>query len=191
MLPVMAQEPDDVALMLRYRSGDVAAFDALYARHRGPLYRYFLRHCREPALAADLFQETWARIVRARLDYRPTARFATYMYQIAHNCLVDHHRRTVRRPLADGEFDPERSPADEAPGPEALAMSSQAADQFRAALESLPGEQRDAFLLHEAAGLSLAEIAEVTGVHQEAVKSRLRYALKKLRATLVATEVLP
>jgi RNA polymerase sigma-70 factor (ECF subfamily) len=186
MLPPMAQELDDVALMLRYRAGDVAAFDVLYGRHKGRLYRYFMRHCGQPELAADLFQETWSRVIRARQDYRPTARFATYMYQLAHNCLVDHLRRQGRRP-EDLVADPageEGGPADGAPGPEALAAGAQVAARLRRALDSLPPEQRDAFLLHEEGGLALADIAAVTGVGEETVKSRLRYALRKLRAAL-------
>ncbi len=184
MLPAMAPEPDDVSLMLRYRAGDVAAFDALYGRHKGPLYRYFLRQCQHPDTAADLFQDVWARIIRARLDYRPTARFTTYMYQVAHNCLVDHFRRQARLPRM-GTADPEGpgdGPADDAPGPEAEAISAETSRRFRRALSALPVEQCEAFLLHEEAGLSLAEIATVTGANAETVKSRLRYAVKKLRA---------
>jgi RNA polymerase sigma-70 factor (ECF subfamily) len=182
----MAPEPDDVTLMLRYRAGDLAAFDALYGRHKGPLYRYCVRQCRNPDFAADLFQDVWSRIVRARHDYRPTAKFTTYLYSIAHNCLVDHVRRQQRLPAgvapcgADG-----CDPADHAPGPEEAVASAEAGRHFRAALGALPAEQREAFLLHEEAGLTLAEIAAVTGVPAETVKSRLRYALRKLRSALV------
>lgn len=185
MLPAMAPEPDDVSLMVRYRAGDVAAFETLYGRHKGPLYRYFLRQCRNPDIAADLFQEVWARIIRARLAYRPTARFTTYMYQIAHNCLVDHFRREERRLDGTADLpDPDYGPANGAPGPEAAAMSEEARQTFRRALDGLPAEQREAFLLREEAELSLADIAAVTGANEETVKSRLRYAVKKLRIAL-------
>lgn len=186
MLPTMAPEPDDVSLMLRYRGGDIAAFDALYRRHKGPLYRYFLRQCRNPDLAADLFQEVWSRIIRARKDYRPTARFTTYMYQLAHNCFVDQLRRQARRPeeSLDGGDGVDVDPADDAPGPETVAIRAEGVEQFRLALDALPAEQREAFLLHEEAGLTLADIATVTGASEEAVKSRLRYAVRKLKTSL-------
>lgn len=183
MLPAMAAEPDDTTLMLRYCAGEVAAFEMLYRRHRGPLYRYFLRQNRDPELAAELFQEVWIRIVGARHNYRPTARFTTYMYKIAHHCLVDHLRKAGRRPEDpaaqlpdDGEM-----PADPAGGPESDALRDEAGHALRRALATLPAEQCEAFLLHEEANLSLAEIAEITAVPAETVKSRLRYAMRKLR----------
>ena len=180
----MPPEPDDVSLMLRYRAGDAAAFETLYRRHKGPLYRYFLRQCRDAEVAGDLFQDVWASIIRARKSYRPTARFTTYMYQIAHNAFVDHYRRQVRR-LEDAGGD-HAEQADGAPGPEAVALATESAQRFRRALDALPPEQREAFLLHEEAGLSLVEIAAVTEANEETVKSRLRYAVKKLRAAFAA-----
>ncbi|MEO7385319.1 MAG: sigma-70 family RNA polymerase sigma factor [Gammaproteobacteria bacterium] len=203
----MAGGTDDAQLMTRYAAGDVAAFEVLYGRHKGPLYRYFLRQCGDPEAAAELFQEVWIRIVKARERYEPKARFTTYMYQIGHNCLVDHYRKTGRvlegdegraeipDPLAE-ELDPafdaahwslvdwEQGPADSAPGPEAANSAAQRATRLRVALASLPPEQREAFLLHEEGGMGLAEIAGATGTNPETVKSRLRYAVKKLRGAL-------
>jgi RNA polymerase sigma-70 factor, ECF subfamily len=210
MLPAMAGGTEDAQLMTRYATGDVAAFETLYSRHKGPLYRYFLRQCGDPELAAELFQEVWVRIIKARERYEPRARFTTYMYQIGHNCLVDHYRKTGRSltdgsgeapieqipdPLAE-ELDPafasarwslvdwEQGPADPAPGPEAANSVAQRAARLWSALEALPPEQREAFLLHEEGGMGLAEIATVTGANVETVKSRLRYAVKKLRGAL-------
>jgi RNA polymerase sigma-70 factor (ECF subfamily) len=182
----MAQDPDDVSLMLRYRGGDLAAFDALYGRHKGALFRYCVRQCRDRAAAEDLFQDVWARVVRAREAYRPTAKFTTYLYTIAHNCLVDRLRRLQHAggsgPAHTGE--PTDDPVDDAPGPEALAIGRELGVRLRHALGRLPAEQREAFLLHEEAGLSIAEIGVVTGEGAETVKSRLRYALGKLRVAL-------
>jgi RNA polymerase sigma-70 factor (ECF subfamily) len=186
MLPAMAQEPDDVSLMLRYRGGDLAAFEVLYGRHRGALFRYCMRQCRDRSAAEDLFQDVWARVVRARREYHPTAKFATYLYTIAHNCLVDRLRRLGRTggPGAAYPDDAQEDPVDDAPGPEALALSREVGMRLRQALGRLPAEQREAFLLHEEAGLGIAEIGVVTGAGAETVKSRLRYALKKLRGAL-------
>lgn len=210
MLPAMAGGSDDAQLMTRYAKGDVAAFETLYSRHKGPLYRYFLRQCGDPEAAAELFQEVWIRVIKARERYEPKARFNTYLYQIGHNCLVDHYRKSGRS-LTDSnaelagqddpdsraeELDPafasarwslvdwEQGPADSAPGPEAANSVAQRAARLWSALEALPAEQREAFLLHEEGEMGLAEIAAVTGANAETVKSRLRYAVKKLRTAL-------
>ena len=187
MLPVMATEPDDTTLMLRYRDGDVAAFETLYARHRGPLYRYFLRSVSDRDTAAELFQEVWTRIVRAAQRYEARAKFTTYMYQLAHNVRIDHYRRQSRRPrLVSGDggssdVEPESPDGDR---PDRALTSSLAGIRLRSAIAALPDDQRDAFLLREEGGLSLAEIAAATGVAPETAKSRLRYAVAKLRAGL-------
>ena len=182
----MAPEPDDASLMLRYAAGDLAAFETLYHRHRGPLYRYFTRQTRDADQAAELFQDVWARIIRARESYRPSAQFTTYMYQIAHNALIDHFRRQGRMAEDAGADppDPDGIPDQSQPGPEAEAARAETRARLRQALEALPAVQREAFLLHEEAELSLADIARITGAGQETVKSRLRYAVRKLRAAL-------
>ena len=92
----MDSAPDDSALMLRYRDGDMAAFEALYRRHNDALFRYLLRLCRNRATAEDVFQEAWGKIVKSRDSYRPTARFATFLYRVAHNCFIDNVRRNKR-----------------------------------------------------------------------------------------------
>ena len=89
MLPRMDLSDDDAGLMLRYKEGDAAAFCALYAEYKGPLYRYLLRHVRNAGAAADLFQEVWSRLVATRARYEPRAKFATFLFHIAHNCAVD------------------------------------------------------------------------------------------------------
>jgi RNA polymerase sigma-70 factor (ECF subfamily) len=186
MLAAMAGEPDDNALMLRYRAGDTVAFQRLYARHKGPLFRFFLRQCGHSELAGDLFQEVWTRIIKARLDYEPRARFTTYMYQIARNILKDEYRRQQRRPAdtGAGAIDPDQQ-ASAGGGADAGAENLQAAAALRTAIAALPDDQREAFLLREEAGLSLVDIAVVTGVPEETAKSRLRYALGKLRQSLL------
>ncbi|MGI9330981.1 MAG: RNA polymerase sigma factor [Gammaproteobacteria bacterium] len=180
----MAEEPDDRELMLRYREGDGAAFAQLYERHKGPLYRYFLRQSPDAQTAADLFQEAWTKIIASRRRYQPSARFNTYMYKLAHNCLVDHWRKLGRTPAADASLrdDPEQTTG--LADTEAAVEQAQQTERFTRALGGLPEEQRSAFLLHEEGGLSLADIATVTGVPEETAKSRLRYAVKKLRGAL-------
>lgn len=173
---------DDCALMLRYRDGEAAAFDALYRRHKDPLYRYLLRLARHPATAEDLFQEAWGKIIKSRNRYRPTAKFATFLYRVAHNCFIDHLRRDGRQGQ-NVDIEPDRH-ADPAEPPDLLVERSLARRRLDAALLELPAEQREVFLLHEDAGLNLDQIASITDSKRETVKSRLRYAMDKLRAAI-------
>ena len=176
--------PEDSALMLRYRDGDADAFETLYRRHNDALYRYLLRLCRHRDTAEDLFQEVWGKIIKARERYRPTAKFSTFLYRVAHNCFVDHLRRNQRHSNAV-DIDPDTQAG---AGPDAAAETerSLARRRLEAALKNLPDEQRDVFLLYEEADMSLDEIATVTGVNRETAKSRLRYAVNKLKAAIGA-----
>ena len=173
-------EAADEQLMLAYRNGDAAAFEALYARHRSPLFRFVLRSMKSRSAAEELFQEVWIRVIEARSRYQPQARFTTWLYTIAHNLLVDHWRRSglATVPVDDAEL-PGNSP-----DPAHHAEARQSLARFAAALEALPPAQREVFLLHEEAGLSVAEIAAATGANEEAAKSRLRYAMAKLKAAV-------
>lgn len=172
------QEVPDEELMLGYGRGDAAAFETLYKRHRGPLYRFVVRSIKSRAVAEELFQEIWMRVIEARASYAPKARFTTWLYTIAHNRMVDHWRRAG---FVVVSLDEEDVPGG-APDPARHVEARQALARFAAALDALPPAQREVFLLHEEAGLGLAEIAVATGSNQEAVKSRLRYAMAKLKA---------
>lgn len=166
--------------MLAYREGNAGAFETLYTRHRGRLYRFVLRSIKARGVAEELFQEVWMRVIEARERYTPQARFTTWLYTIAHNLLTDHWRK---KGLALVELDEDtHAPAPDDPARSAEAR--QALSRFAAALEALPPLQRQAFLLHEEGGLSIAEIAQATGSNEEAAKSRLRYAMAKLKAVV-------
>jgi RNA polymerase sigma-70 factor (ECF subfamily) len=173
--------PHDHELMLRYQAGEPASFGALYERYRRPLYRYFARQV-DAMFVDDLFQDTWLRVIRAKTTYRAGAPFQAYIFRIAHNVLVDHYRRNAHpaSPTATDDLDP----IDETPGPEANARAAELRAAFATALRSLPNEQRETFLLHEDAGLTLEQIAGIVGTGRETVKSRLRYAVKRLRKAL-------
>lgn len=189
--PVSSLVPDDTALMLRYRNGDVRAFEVLYERHKGALYRYLRRMCRGRETADDLFQEVWGKVIASRERYEVRAQFTTFLFRIAHNCAVDYIRRSGRRREnpASGPAGDINAMSGELPGaaherPDAEFAAAQLRTDFRRALDHLPAEQRDVFVLYEETGLSLEEIGRVTGVAMETAKSRLRYALGKLRAAL-------
>jgi RNA polymerase sigma-70 factor, ECF subfamily len=179
-------EVEDGELMVLYAQGDLRAFEALYRRHRSALYRYLARHTRDPEVANDIFQEVWSRVISSRSRYEPRAKFSTFLYRIAHNCFIDHCRRSSARQdranVSNEEFDLEKLlPAPTADRPDARAEHAQTLTRYRSALAALPAEQRDTFLLYEESGLTLEEIGTITGVSMETAKSRLRYALSKLR----------
>lgn len=178
----MPPQPDDAALMLRYADGDHAAFEMLYKRHKDGLYRYLLRLSNHSDTAADLYQEVWSKLIQARARYRPSARFTTYLYRIAHNAFIDHLRRNKR--YGDGQADDPDLRESPVPEPDLAAEEIQTKTRFLHALQELPDVQRDAFLLHQEAGLTIDQIASVVGVPRETVKSRVRYANGKLRAAL-------
>jgi RNA polymerase sigma-70 factor, ECF subfamily len=171
----------DEQLMRRYRDGDLRAFDRLYERYRGPLYRYVRRLCGDGGSADELYQDVWMRLVAARQQWDATQAFSPWLYRIAHNRVVDHWRAAGR--LLDEIEDADALPA-QGPAQEVLAHLRDCVERLLALLGGLPALQRSAFLLKEEAGLSLAQIAEVTGSERETVKSRLRYALRRLRAGL-------
>ena len=174
-------ERSDEELMAAYAAGEMTAFEALYGRYRAPLYRYILRQVGDAATANDLYQGSWEKIIAARGRYRPSAPYRAWMYRIARNHVIDHYRRS--RPGTP--LSPETMEAPE-PGPEQLLDQAEAADRLQAAIDALPEEQREVLVLKLEAGLDLAAIAEVTGANAETAKSRLRYAVSKLRSALSA-----
>lgn len=178
----MRADATDEQLMLAYAKGDIRAFETLYARCRGTLYRYILRSVSDRARADELFQETWSRLVASRERYRVEARFTTWLLHIAHNLIVDSHRRT--RPQAGAEETEallRELDAPESERPEQMLGEFEQRRRLQIVLDELPHEQREAFLLRVESGLGLGDIAEVTGVGRETVKSRLRYALARIR----------
>jgi RNA polymerase sigma factor (sigma-70 family) len=199
---------DDAALMLAFGAGDAAAFDVLYARHKGGTWRYLRRQLPDDALADELHQEVWMNLINARETYTADAKFSTWLYRIAHNRLIDHLRRAkvVQFSSLDAgwnDADEAGAPAlvssvssvsasaslsdtlaDTAAGPESLADSAELGRAITALVDALPAAQREAFLLQEEGGLSLSDIAQLTGAGFETVKSRLRYAYARLREGL-------
>ncbi len=170
--------------MLAYGAGDAAAFDALYGRHKGAVFRYLRRQTGNAAHAEELFQDVWIKLIDARAGYEPRAKFTTWLYTIAHNRLMDHFRASSRGALVSYEEDPADDVAADTPRPAETAERRETATQLLAAIEALPAAQREAFLLQQESELSVEQIAQATGVNRETAKSRLRYAMAKLRASL-------
>jgi RNA polymerase sigma factor (sigma-70 family) len=179
----------DEALMGRYRRGDAAAFELLYRRHEMRIWRYLERNVGNRATADELMQEVWFAVARDAVRYEPTARFTTWLFTIAHNRMID-SIRTSRRQLSletlgyEAESVVRQLTADPRAGPLAAAVARDQAGALLQALELLPAEQREAFLLQVEGDLSVEEIAAITDSSFETTKSRLRYARTKLRELL-------
>jgi RNA polymerase sigma-70 factor (ECF subfamily) len=187
----LVSDDEDAQLMLAYATGEMRAFETLYSRHRAALYRYLMRQAHDAEIANDLFQEVWSRVIANRMRYEPRAKFRTFLFTLAYNCFIDHCRRLKARPAGPGIDDADAAdllPADEDSRPEVQLQREESSRRYRAALAALPPEQRDVYLLHEESELSLEEIARVTGVGAETAKSRLRYAVGKLKAALAGAE---
>ncbi|MET0328268.1 MAG: RNA polymerase sigma factor [Luteimonas sp.] len=178
------QPPGDDVLMQAWVAGDAMAFETLYRRHRDKLYRFLVRQLRNSALADEVFQDIWQRVIAARADWKPEALFTTWLYRIAHNRLADHWRAAQHRPPAPEDADLRTARIVDPDTPERQRSEFEQRRQLQLALETLPPEQREVVLLRLEQELTLEEIGTITGVGRETVKSRLRYAMDKLRTLL-------
>jgi RNA polymerase sigma-70 factor, ECF subfamily len=185
---VPAEESDE-KLMLRFQAGDASAFETLVRRHRTPVFSFLLRLTGDRGRAEDLCQEAFLKVVRGSKDWAPRARFQTWLYAIARNQAVDEARRQALRRAEPLEALPGAAAASDGPSPDRGAEDALLRPKLEAALAALPEEQREVFLLREYAGMRFHEIASVTGVPENTVKSRMRYALEGLRARLAALGV--
>lgn len=185
VIPVTDSPLADAELLRRYRRGDAEAFAVLYARHRLGLFRFLCGLCGDQSLAEEVFQETWLSLIRSASEQREAVQFKTWLYQIARNRLIDHWRKLGRREALYDQFNErQHAEADPAPTPEQQLGLARDRERLQAALADLPAEQREVFLLRAHADLELVEIAELTQTPAETVKSRLRYAVNKLRRLL-------
>ncbi len=183
--------PADETLMQAFAAGDARAFETLYDRHALPVWRFVQRSVHDRALADDLVQDVWFSLIRQAPRYEPRARFRTWLFTLAHHRLVDHWRTHKAHASLDAETDDgaalaDTLAADSGFGPVRQLQSREQAQALLDALAALPLPQRESFLLQAEGGLSLAEIAQATGVNAETAKSRLRYARERLRQALEA-----
>ena len=181
--------------MLRYQRGDATAFAELLRRHKTPLYNFVLRHLRSESAAEDVTQDAFLRVVQRAAEFKHEARFTTWLYTIARNLCIDHGRKMKHRrhPSLDApanddgasrpllETLPDRAPSGDVGR---AAEWTKMRRSIVAAVDALPDDQREIFLLREVANLPFKEIAEVTSTPENTVKSRMRYALERLRTAL-------
>ncbi len=186
----------DEALMIRFQSGDRSAFALLVRRHQSPLYNFALRQLRSSAVAEEVVQDAFLRVVHNAAEFKHAAKFSTWLYTITRNLCIDHARKRVlrnhpsldeakhdQRDGGDGPTLGERT-ADARANVERSAVSVEIRERLLAAVDDLPDEQREVFLLREVSNVPFKEIAEIVGVPENTVKSRMRYALERLQAAL-------
>ncbi len=176
----------DEQLILLYQGGDAEAFEQLYLRHKNALYRYFFRQLQNTAIADELHQDVWMRIIKSSAPFNQQSLFTTWLFKIAHNRLIDYYRSHKNQLLTEilADESEKKSILSENHSPDKLLEEKQLAKKVLQIVDELPSEQKEVFLLYEHSGLSVKEVAAVTQVSFESCKSRLRYAIKKLRTQL-------
>ncbi|HEY8100584.1 MAG TPA: sigma-70 family RNA polymerase sigma factor [Burkholderiaceae bacterium] len=188
----LSADLSDEDLMLRYGSGDLAAFKELYQRHSHGLYRFIVWRSPRKEWVDEVMQESWASLHQARARYEALSSFRTYLYQIARNRLIDlmrQHQMVLASDLGQHEdtgaiFDHLADTVHDAQSPEDALDNKQQVAGLHQAIRALPADQREALVLQQFNGMSLEEIAHLTAVPVETIKSRLRYAMRKLRQNL-------
>ena len=189
----------DEALMMSFREGDARSFEEIVARHKRGLFNFLLRSVQNRSRAEEMLQEVFLRVVRSKERYERTAKLTTWLYTIARNLCVDESRRARFRKTVSLDA-PRRGAEEESPAMIETVAADQvstddeaAAPQLRAriakAVEQLPEDQREVFLMRQMSGLSFKEIGDIVGAPENTVKSRIRYALEKLRQELADVNV--
>lgn len=184
----------DEALMIRFQAGERTVFAVLVKRYQGPLYNFALRHLRNPSTAEEVVQDAFVRLVQNAADFKHEARFSTWMFTIVRNLCIDQIRKqslrrhpSLEEPKRAGEGEGPtlgEQTADSKANVERTAVSTEIRERLMQAVDALPDEQREVFLMREVSNLPFKEIAEIVGIPENTVKSRMRYALERLQAAL-------
>ncbi|MEM9071312.1 MAG: RNA polymerase sigma factor [Myxococcota bacterium] len=182
----------DEALLEKFANGDASAFEVLLGRYERPMYNFVLRSVRDREKAHDLVQEIFMKVIQRVDQFKGTAKFSTWLYTIARNLCIDHSRKMVFRrhrsldaPVGDedGGRMVDRVESKEA-GADRATIAQGLQGEIATAVESLPDEQKEVFLMRQVQGMRFKEIAKVIGVPENTVKSRMRYALERLQEAL-------
>lgn len=183
---------EDEVLLRRFNAGEAAAFEVLLQRYKGPIYNFLLRSVRSAEVAEDLLQEVFLRVVQRAEQFQGNSKFSTWLYAIARNLCIDTSRKMVHRrhPSLDAPTgNPEGQPLLERlaaanPGAERESLSRELGERIARAVEGLPEDQREVFLMRQVQHLPFKEIAVIVEVPENTVKSRMRYALERLQQAL-------
>jgi len=181
----------DEELLLAYRDGDVEAFELLFRRYRGPLFNFLLRRVGDRGRAEELYQDSWTKVIERCGGFRGDSKFSTWLYTVARNACIDHQRKMKFRGHAsldqnqrDANHPMVERVANPGLAPDQLASGQALRERIQIAVEALPEEQQEVFLLRQLQGLGFKEVAEIVGVPVNTVKSRMRYALERLQLGL-------
>lgn len=182
-------ESSDEMLLVRYRRGDRAAFSELVRRYQRPLFNFSLRYLKNHDAAREITQDAFLRIVRRAAEFKHESRFSTWIFAIARNLCIDELRKAKHRDHASLQDDRNGSCLEERlgngePTTERKAAQGELREGLLRAIDELPDEQREVFLLRQLGGIPFAEIAKITGTAENTVKSRMRYALERLQKQL-------
>ena len=182
-------DEDNFRLVRAARAGEPRAWDALLRDRQLPLFAYVAELTRDREAARDIVQETFAGAVRHIGSLRDEARFASWLFGIAHQKCVAHFRRARRHDarFAENETMPEERCDEAMEDPRERLMREEQAAEFFDLVEQLPTDQRSALLLHVLEDFSLEEIATITAVPVGTVKSRLFHARRALRQLVEET----
>ncbi|HJL16240.1 MAG TPA: RNA polymerase sigma factor [Sandaracinaceae bacterium LLY-WYZ-13_1] len=187
--------PSDEELLRRFNEGDAEAFEVLVRRYERPLYNFILRSVRRRDRADELLQDVFLKVVQRSGDFKGHSKLSTWIYSIARNLCIDHSRKMVFRRHKSLDAPGRSADSDEGPtlldrtasdGPDVdrAAIAKDLQGRIAEAVEELPEDQREVFLLRQVQGLPFKEIAEIVGVPENTVKSRMRYALERLQRAL-------
>ena len=201
MATLSREEVTDEVLMMRFQGGDQSAFTRLVRRHKTPVYNFILRTVRSREVAEDLAQDVFVKVVQNAADFKHEARFSTWAYTIARNVCIDHLRKAALRRHPSLDQVANNNGSEEGPtlgeriadshfgaSVDRVAIGSELGKRITRAVEDLPAEQREVFLLREVANVPFKEIAEIVGVPENTTKSRMRYALERLQQALAEYE---
>ncbi len=178
---------DDKDLIALYRKGDVDALDLLVQRYRRQLYGYILKMSVSPSDADEIFQEAWLKVIKKIRLYRHN-NFLGWLIRITHNVIIDKVRRKKPNISMDAENDEGSSLAsvlsDDGPAPADRIQNRDLALAIDEAVNMLPDEQKEVFLLRTKMEISFKEIAKTQGTSINTALARMQYALNKLREPL-------
>ena len=181
----------DEELMGRFQQGNTYALEELVRRYADPLFGFLMRMTSNHALAQDLFQDTFLKVQTKAHSYTTNRKFKTWLYAIASNAAIDHHRRarwktffSLDAPAREDETPLMETLADPQPDPSAHAAQSDRARLVRDALGKLPPLQRATLALAYFEGLSYAEVAAALGCSVGTVKTQISRALDTLALLL-------
>lgn len=179
-------QSDEKVLLAQFSSGNSSAIETLIDRHRKRVYNYILMMVRDRALADDIFQETFIKVI-ASLEagkYKHDGRFVSWVLRIAHNQVIDYFRaKKGKRQITstDAGYEILGRVEESAPNAEQELIEGQTAETLRILVEKLPEEQREVIVMRHYMDLSFKEIAEQTGVSINTALGRMRYGLINLR----------